>query len=73
MSRLRPHLEGERHPLAKLTRADVYAIRKSRDARRDIAPRYGVSESTVYRLKARLTWAWLGPERVRLERQFTRH
>ena len=67
MSKLRPHLEGEKHPLAKLTSADVHAIRKSRGTHRDIARRYGVSESTIYRLKARLSWAWLGPERVRLK------
>lgn len=50
--------KGERHPLAKLTEADVREIRSLRDShiQREIADRFGVSESLVGLIHQRKIW-----------------
>lgn len=55
------HNRGERHSLAKLTEADVRAIRKLRGtlSRSDIADRFGVSVATIKSVFAGQTWGWL--------------
>jgi hypothetical protein len=56
------HQLGERNPQAKLTEADVLAIRADPRPQRKIAADYGVNRTVVSRIKGRKRWAWLpGP------------
>lgn len=54
-------MRGERNHQAKLTAAEVLAIRRLEGAAilRDVADRFGVSICTVHRIWRRETWAWL--------------
>lgn len=52
------HMRGERHKLAKLTKAQAIAIFKDKRSQRNIAKAYEVSDSLVYMIKARRSWAW---------------
>ena len=50
---------GEQHPKAKLTKADVLAIRESGDTQRSLASAYGVGHSTIWQIKRGGIWSWL--------------
>jgi hypothetical protein len=57
------HNRGERHPLAKLTTADVLEIRKTQGVTQYIlADRYGVSQSAISLIKLGKLWKCLGQE-----------
>jgi hypothetical protein len=47
---------GDAHPMAKLTGADVVAIRCSPDSVASIAERYGVTRQAVHLIRKRRTW-----------------
>jgi hypothetical protein len=50
---------GSRNPAAKLTEADVRAVRSALDAGakgKDLAARYGVSRATISEIKSRKMW-----------------
>ena len=47
---------GERHPGAKLTDADVRAIRRSKESANSIAKRKGLSATTVCRIRRGVAW-----------------
>jgi hypothetical protein len=53
------HARGERHPMVKLTAADVLAIRSSDRRGRALASEFGVHEATISDIRTRKTWAWL--------------
>lgn len=55
------HRVGERAPNAKLTEADVLAIRADTRGLEAIAAAYGVSGPTVSEIKKRRTWKHLDP------------
>ena len=55
--------KGETHSSAKLTIADIYAIRSDPRLQREIAAEYGVSKAHVGRIKTRRSWAHL-PEQA---------
>ncbi len=61
--RLHPEtvLRGERHPAAKLTDSDVFAIRRlvATTSRREIAERYGVCVTAINRIISRRSWSHL--------------
>lgn len=48
---------GERHHGARLTTADVIAIRASTDSRKVLRERYGVSKGAIAAILARRIWA----------------
>lgn len=48
--------QGETHPVAKLTEADVVVIRASTETQRELAARYGVSQVNIHNIKSRKTW-----------------
>lgn len=50
---------GERNPNAKLTAADVLAMRRSTEPLVTIAERFGVHPKTVSRIRRRVRWTWL--------------
>lgn len=50
---------GERHGMAKLTSAEVLAIRADQRTNRAIASELGIWPATVSRIKLRMDWAWL--------------
>lgn len=50
---------GTRHGSAKLTEADVVAIRQSTEPNKALAARYGLSHSTVSNIISRKIWGWL--------------
>ena len=50
---------GERCASAKLTAADVRAIRDMPGTHKEIAKRFGVSHGAIQAIKARTRWAWL--------------
>lgn len=52
---------GERHGCAKLTEADVRAIRslKGTAFQRDIAAKFGISRTSVSVIQSRKNWGWL--------------
>lgn len=58
---------GKRSGAAKLTEADVIDILRSRGAvlQRDLAARFGVSQSLISRIYAGKDWGWLAVEDVR--------
>jgi len=47
---------GESHWIAKITEDDVRAIRASAEDQKDIAKRYGITQSTVSDIKRRKSW-----------------
>lgn len=47
---------GERHYCAKLTEADVRAIRASTERRGVLAKRYGINHTAIKRCQDRITW-----------------
>ena len=48
---------GERNPHARLTVADVLAIRESTEGATALARRYGVSRAHIYAIRSRREWA----------------
>jgi hypothetical protein len=50
---------GQAHPFAKLTEADVRAIRASDQPSRALAKQYGIQPLSVCGILARRSWAWL--------------
>ncbi|WP_353850864.1 HNH endonuclease signature motif containing protein [Acidithiobacillus sp.] len=48
--------KGERHPDAKLTMANVLAIRGDRRPQRTIAAEYGVTQANISAIKTMQTW-----------------
>lgn len=54
-----PHRFGEAHGASKLKEADVLLIRDSQESSVVLMQRYGVSKSTINRIKQRITWAHL--------------
>jgi hypothetical protein len=50
---------GERHGMAKLTAAQVRAIRSDQRPAPAVAASFGVSRSAVQLVKARKVWSWL--------------
>lgn len=54
---------GEKVPQSKLTRHDVLKIRalSNKVSQKDLAKRFGVSQSQIHRVVARKDWAWLDP------------
>lgn len=48
---------GEKHHLAKLTEAEVIAIRAAGGVHREIAARFGIAGSMVSRIKALRVWS----------------
>lgn len=55
------HNRGERHPLARLTEADVHAIRalEGRMTHRAIAAKFGVGSAHICRVLKGGEWGWL--------------
>lgn len=53
------HSRGERHGAAKLTAAQVLEIRASTRPLRELAEKYGITQSAVSSIKLRKNWAWL--------------
>lgn len=51
-----PRLVGARHHQAKLTEADVAAIRRSPAPDRETAEAYGVKQRTIWAIRHRQTW-----------------
>lgn len=56
MTRKGRRVRGERHGCAKLDQATASRIRRSSGKQRDIAAEFGVSQRTVWRIKAGLAW-----------------
>jgi hypothetical protein len=52
-------VRGARHRLAKLDEENVRLIRAAQGTRAQIAAQFGVSQSTVKRIRARTLWGWL--------------
>lgn len=52
-------LRGSRNSRARLTEADVRAIRSSTDSALVLAARYGITRTTVYDIRSRRSWGWL--------------
>lgn len=50
-------LKGEAHPMAKLTKRKVLAIRRASGTQRSIAARYGITQTTVHHIRSGRTWA----------------
>lgn len=50
------HQAGERHPRAKLTEANVIAIRRAAQPYGALAEKYGVSYYTIYDIKSGKSW-----------------
>jgi hypothetical protein len=48
---------GERNASAKLTEADVRAIRSSPESDTDLAKRYGIARENIWAARTRRTWA----------------
>lgn len=53
------NLPGEESPVAKLTEADVLAIRNSKKAHKSLSKKYNVSLTYIYMLKKGLAWKHL--------------
>ncbi len=57
------HNRGERNVGAKLSESDVREIRtQSELSQREMAERFGVSQSLISRIRSGCTWAWLSEE-----------
>jgi hypothetical protein len=52
----RPAIPGSKHPNAKLTEADVSAIRNSKLERRELAEIYGIGRTYISQIKSRQCW-----------------
>lgn len=52
------HTRGDRHKLSKLSKSQAIAIFKDTRSQRKIATAYDISDSLVYMIKARKSWAW---------------
>ncbi|MFA5382212.1 MAG: HNH endonuclease signature motif containing protein [Candidatus Micrarchaeia archaeon] len=48
--------KGEKNGGSKLTVDDVIAIRKSNEAPKDIAPKYGVKPQAIYKIRSGARW-----------------
>ena len=59
-----PRVRGVGHHNAKLTEPQVLAIRSDGRGGHDIAATYGISQSTVWNIKQRHTWAHLAEASV---------
>jgi hypothetical protein len=57
MFRKKRNAVGTRHPRAKITEDDVRAIRASSEHNGAAAARYGISDSSVSRIRLRQSWA----------------
>lgn len=53
-------LFGERSPTAKLSEADVRAIRSSTDLTKDLAARFNVHRTQIYRIRTAQRWQHMG-------------
>lgn len=53
------HIRGRKNPNAKLSEADVLAIRSSIDTTRSLAGRFSITPSTVNDIRSGRAWAWL--------------
>lgn len=55
------HNRGERHPLSKLTKADVLEIRslKNKLPLKEVADRFGICRSNVSQIQNLTSWSWL--------------
>lgn len=51
-----PHARGEDHHDARLTEAKVRHIRSCNESNYDLADKYGVSPSTIGKIRRRVTW-----------------
>lgn len=63
-AKLAVHSRGERNPKAKLNEAKVAQIKRLLDDDvhpREIAPQFGVGQSTVYRIKTGESWGYVQP------------
>jgi hypothetical protein len=61
------YTRGERHPMVKLTEADVHEIRRLRGSGvplSDLADRFSVTNVTISQIARRKTWIWLEEERI---------
>jgi hypothetical protein len=58
-TRFQPDNKGERSGLSKLREKDVFEIKASPLSSRKIAPRYGVSKSTISSIRAGTRWGHL--------------
>lgn len=47
------------HNTTKLSPADVYAIRESRETDTVLAERYGLHRKSIYNVRHGITWGWL--------------
>lgn len=50
---------GDKHPTAKLTVAQVLAVREAIGTHREVAERFGVSRKQIEDIRARRAWAYL--------------
>jgi hypothetical protein len=50
---------GEKHPLAKLTEAQVREIRAATIPQKTLAAKFGVNRSTICQIKSGQRWGWL--------------
>jgi len=57
-------VKGERNYRARLSTADVIAIRASTDTQRTIAARYGIGQSAVCKIRRGINWSHVGSEIV---------
>jgi len=55
----KPEIRGERHRCAKLTEAQVLAIRADARTQAVIAAEYGVTRENISQIKLLKGWAWL--------------
>jgi DNA-binding CsgD family transcriptional regulator len=62
MREKRRQARGSRHSQALLTEEQVLAIRADHRNRREVAADYGISPHTVYCIRTRLSWQWLGDD-----------
>lgn len=53
------HIRGEKHGKAKLTNADVIAIRRMPGRQSDIAKNFAIVQQTVSDIKLGKRWSWL--------------
>lgn len=53
------HSRGERHSMAKLTEAQVRAIRVDPRTEKALGAEYGVSSVTIHHARSGFSWGWL--------------
>ena len=49
-------MKGENNPSSKLTNSDIHYIRKSNDSQKNLACKFGVSSTTIHRIKTNKSW-----------------